>query len=97
MNWKEFLKLDKRKILFTAIFTIVAIFIIFVCVAPAPSNRACYPILIILVPMILLPTSLFTSDYAPIIYLLFYFFVIVYWYLLSCIIAFIYNESRKKK
>ena len=96
---KEFFKLTKWKIYISVIFCALAIFILAtygMCIG-CPSNLILDTLLYGLsLPLILLWPSLFAA--LPKIFSIFLGFItVIYWYFLSCIVIFIWNNLMKRK
>ena len=96
---KEFFKLTKWKIYISIIFCTLAIFILAtygMCIG-CPSNLILDTLLYGLsLPLILLWPSLFAA--LPKIFSIFLGFItVIYWYFLSCIVIFVWNNLRRGK
>ena len=100
---KEFFKLTKWKIYISIIFCTLAIFILAtygMCIG-CPSNlildTLLYGLSLPLILLILLWSSLFAA--LPKIFSIFLGFIttVIYWYFLSCIVIFVWNNLRRGK
>jgi len=90
MNWKQFLKPDWRKITIVVILVLIGFFSVQNC---APRGKS--------YPLILFPFYFYEGyqnmvsncsvDFIPAIT------SVIYWYILSCIIIWLYDKFRKRK
>jgi len=96
---KEFFKLTKWKIYISVIFCALAIFILAtygMCIG-CPSNLILDTLLYgLLLPLILLWSSLFAA-LLKIFSIFLGFITVIYWYFLSCIVIFVWNNLRRGK
>jgi len=101
MNWKdvkEFLKLDWRKIVIAVILGLISYFygVDYCYMAPCPEGNLCPQICRTLAnPLLWGPGCIFFGDNA-FSKITSTFFGIIYWYLLSCLIVWIYGKLRKR-
>jgi len=107
MSWKEILKPDWRKIVISIILTILGISYMFI---PVMYYKISIFIKIFYLPILLLYglgwnhlnlsillRNILSSQLIHLIYLLISFvFSFIVWYLLSCIMVWIYNKVKKK-
>jgi len=89
VNWKEFLKPDKKKIILMIIFLLATFFFSNVCMGPGGIAYN-----LILAPFYIYNKgtgiySLCTWNFIPLL------LSFIYWYLLSCLIVWIYKKIKK--
>ncbi len=85
MNWKQFLKPDRRKII-----TIIILLILLALTIPFIMYYS--PLMFTIIPMLIIfPIFFDVNNYSKIILL------IAYWYLLSCLIVWVYDKLFRKK
>jgi len=96
MNWKGFLKPSKVKIILTILIAIPSIFVAF-SLGLFPLLGPVYYFSGILSVLFFDLLGFSTSGIIGILFaILSYLFAVFYWYLLSCLIVWIYNKIKKK-
>jgi len=98
MNFKQFLKPDWRKIVLSIF--IATSFILPALFVTSGTNAYILAILKIILMFLSLPlflASLIIKDADLGVFIFLILISIIYWYLLSCIIAWIYDKVKKKK
>jgi hypothetical protein len=91
MNWKQFLKPDLRKIVLFIILMTIGMYLTFTAYVRPPIDNP----MNVLQPLFDLPSFIVVMmeiDIIPLNYLLSF----IYWYLLSCLIVWVYDKYKKK-
>jgi len=96
MNWKEFLKPDWRKIAFTFVWMVLSILLYWsnVRTGSGPLLIDSYLITFLVIQPILAVAFILNLNIGAITFLI---LMVLYSYLISCLIVWIYNKFRKKK
>jgi len=93
MNWKVFLKPDWRKILITILILVISVCLFLFQFTSPLIFLLNAPIVGVLYPVIMTST---TGEFGLTVALFSIIINIFYWYLLSCLIVWIYNKVKKR-
>ena len=95
MNWKQFLKPDRKKIIVFFVFVfIILLYLLFGPIFPIVGD------VLLSIPLFSLMCPVFGSSnsiFCLIQNILVIIIIPLYWYLLSCLIVWLYDKVRKKE
>lgn len=89
MNWKEFLKISMGKMIIFLVLLVFTVTTSLLWTAPPPNWLQIIESVINLIR----PAPYFLEAFAPFGYFILW---IIYWYLISCLIIWVYRKMKKK-